>query len=152
MQKLRPIEDYLDVAVSLQNYVKTSGHSRKTVQKKSHVCWRWSKNTLKSLHENGIHCKLYSMIGKIQTRNIYGLLQHWMQCEFKKFRDYNKKKKKLVTFSKGTLIIFNKHEICFVQFLENVPLILRRPCSTGPFFQNRDFGAGRTDRNLKFLT
>jgi hypothetical protein len=33
MQKFSTIEDDLDVAVSLQSYVKTSGHSSKTVQK-----------------------------------------------------------------------------------------------------------------------
>jgi hypothetical protein len=38
MQKFRPIEDDQDVAVSFQSHVKSRGHSRKTVQKKLHVC------------------------------------------------------------------------------------------------------------------
>jgi hypothetical protein len=33
MQKFRPIEDDLDVAVSLQNYVKTRGHLQKNFTK-----------------------------------------------------------------------------------------------------------------------
>jgi hypothetical protein len=64
MQIFRPIEDDLDVTVSLQNYVKTIGHLQKNCTKQIFV-----ENDQSTLW---IYCMRMIYTGKLQTQNLYG--------------------------------------------------------------------------------